>query len=663
MRVQVPGDKSLTQRALILAALSEEESRLSGLLAGDDPQHTAAALRALGADVPAPDEGGGEIRVRGRGLRGLRQPESPLDFGNSGTGARLMMGVLAGQSFAAVLTGDASLRVRPMGRVTHPLESMGALFEWLSEDDRLPVRVVGASLHSMRHETPVASAQVKSALLLAGLVSGVPVQVSEPRRSRDHTERMFGALGVGVITHEQEGRWLVELTDPPQTVGGLDIHIPGDPSSAAFVLALGALGARPVGDVIEGVGLNPTRVGFLEVFRRMGVGFELPSLNTELPWEPVGDVVLSSVGTLRATTIGADEIPGLIDEIPIIAALAARAEGVTRITGAAELRVKETDRISALVQNLRAVGVRAEELDDGLEIEGTDAPLSGEVKAFRDHRIAMAFGVLGAIPGNNIEVDDPSVTDVSFPGFWELLRGDVSSRRTQHPAKEEERGPVVTLDGPAGSGKSSTAREVARRLGFRHLDSGALYRSLSYGLQRAGIPQDVWPNLGSDDLDQLGICVRPVGSKVEISLGVLRLDSELRTSEVTEVVSSVAKLPAVREWLLGVQRSLGKHGNLVADGRDMGSVVFPDADLKVFLVADLEERARRRLIQDGNSNPTPDAVTSEAIKIEDRDRIDSEREHSPLVRPRGAIDLDTTDLDFEAQVTAIVERVVGLKPQ
>lgn len=664
MTLRVPGDKSLSQRAIILAALADGESRLTGLLTGADPQHTAAVLRALGAQIPELRSDGGVVHIPGRGLAGLVAPDSPLDFGNSGTGARLMMGVCAALPMETVLTGDASLRSRPMRRVSDPLEVMGAGFEWLEKDGCLPVRVSGAALSELRYDSPVASAQVKSALLLAALVSGRAARISEPRRSRDHTERMLSMMGATVKSHEHDGRWLVELADPPPRLSPLDMHVPGDPSSAAFLLALGALGACPPEYSVEGIGLNPDRVGFLSVFQRMGIDLGSPLVAGDLPWEPVGDVSLESAGVLQATEIGAEEIPGVIDEIPIIAVLAARAEGITRISGAGELRVKETDRIAALVQNLRTVGIRAEELEDGLEIEGSDQPLSGRIEARGDHRIAMAFGVLAAAPGNDIEIDDPSVADVSFPGFWDVLRQMTEPAAVRGVVGlRESVGPVVTLDGPAGSGKSTTAKEVARRLGFRHLDSGALYRSLSYALLCAGIPAESWPALQAEEFDRLGIRVRPVARKVEIFLGTQRLTSQIRTPDINAVVSAVAQLPAVRTWLLGVQRAIGRYGNLVADGRDMGSVVFPTADLKVFLVADLQERARRRLIQDGSASPLPHDIAEEADRIATRDQADTDREHSPLVRPDGAVDMDTTSLDFEAQVTEIVMRVEGLKTQ
>lgn len=428
MKLEVPGDKSITQRALILAALADGESRLRGLLPGADPRATADALRTLGADIPELPSDGSEIRVRGRGLRGLREPDGPLDLANSGTGARLLMGVLAGQPFHSVVTGDPSLRSRPMRRVTEPLQAMGGRFEELEKPDRLPIRIRGGELRPVEWETPVASAQVKSALLLAGVSGGVFVLVSEPARSRDHTERMLALCGVPTVRHWDGPRWRVELRDPPERLAPLDLEVPGDFSSAAFFLAAGLLGGGGPELVVQGVGLNPTRTGLLPVLERMGGGPEIVVGDPQAEGEPAGDLRVAP-SDLRGIEVGGDEIVALIDEVPLVAVLAARASGVTRITGAGELRVKETDRIQAVCANLRDLGVEVEELEDGLVVRGTDAPLRGRVRAFDDHRIAMAFAVLGTAPGNEIEVDDPEVVDVSFPGFWDLL-GRLPGRRS-----------------------------------------------------------------------------------------------------------------------------------------------------------------------------------------------------------------------------------------
>ena len=419
MIVTVPGDKSITQRALILSALAEGRSRLRGLLPGADPASTAGAVRGLGALVPALPPNGAEIVVQGKGLDGLAAPGAPLDLGNSGTGTRLLMGVLAAQRFRSVLTGDASLSSRPMGRVTRPLAQMGARFRYLERDDRLPLEIEGGRLAPFAYDLPVASAQVKSALLLAGLAGRVPVALTEPGRSRDHTERMLSALGAGVVSEPIGERWGVRLDDPPARIWPLDIDVPGDLSSAAFLIVLALLGGARGELTVRGIGMNPTRTGVLPVLERMGARLRIHT-EPEQGGEPVGAITAAPT-TLSATDVTAEDVVLAIDEVPILAAAGARAQGVTRITGAEELRVKETDRVKALVANLRAVGVSVEELPDGLEVEGSDRPLAGEVESFDDHRIAMAFGVLGALAGNDIRVRGRECVDVSFPGFWEQL--------------------------------------------------------------------------------------------------------------------------------------------------------------------------------------------------------------------------------------------------
>lgn len=424
MRARVPGDKSLTQRALILAALAHGESRLTGLLHGGDAASTARALRALGAEVPPLPADGGEIRIRGAGLTGLGAPKARLDLRNSGTGTRLLMGVLAGCDAEATLTGDTSLRQRPMARVTDPLSKMGAKFHYLGQMGRLPIRVEGRRpLQAIDWPSPVASAQVKSSILLAGLTGGAFALVTEPRQSRDHTERLLRSVGVSVLEHAVQGGWRVELRDPPDAIRPLDFDVPGDVSSAAFLFAVAALGgAGEEGITVERVGLNPTRTAFLNVLERMGavIHVERDSGSDAPDREPVGDVTVRP-GPLEGTTVQGDEIPGLIDELPLVAVLGARASGTTKISDAEELRTKESDRIDAVVRNLRGLGVGVVEYQDGLEVQGTDEPLRGRVQTFEDHRIAMSFGILNTLNSCTVEVDDPSVAGVSFPGFWELM--------------------------------------------------------------------------------------------------------------------------------------------------------------------------------------------------------------------------------------------------
>jgi 3-phosphoshikimate 1-carboxyvinyltransferase len=415
--IHVPGDKSLTHRALILAALASGRSVVHRPLVGADTESTAGALRALGCPVPGLADGA--VRIEGVGLRGLRPPADPIDCGNSGTTARLLLGVLAGQNGAVTLTGDASLRARPMRRVTVPLTEMGARFEELGTADRLPIRVHGGALRPIDYASPHASAQVKSAVLLAALTGGVHASVTEPLPSRDHTERMLARLGAAVVReHLDDGRHRVAI-EPLPRLPGFEFEVPADFSSAAFVMAAAALSA-PAPVVARSVGLNPGRTGFLDVLRRMG-GVVAIENERDSCGEPIGDVVTAR-STLRATRVAAAEVPSLIDEIPVIAMLAARAEGTTVIEGAGELRVKESDRISALVANLRAVGVHAEERPDGLVVEGTGSPLRGSVRAMHDHRIAMAFGVLAGAAGADIAIDDPDVVRVSYPAFWDMVR-------------------------------------------------------------------------------------------------------------------------------------------------------------------------------------------------------------------------------------------------
>ena len=409
--VRAPGDKSISHRALILAALARGKSRISNILESADVESTATVLRALGAGIPPLSS---EFVVTGGGARRLKSPVQALDCGNSGTTTRLMAGVVAGAGLTATFTGDASLSRRPMRRVAEPLIAMGARVE-LPEHGGLPMTVRGAALRPIAWESRVASAQVKSAILLAALLAGVPASVREPHRSRDHTERMLRGRGVDVSVTPDGAS--IELGGG-QLLRPEDVAVPADPSSAAFWVALAALAGGGTVELPE-VCLNPTRTGFLEVMRRMGADVRISDQADE-GGELLGTVVASS-SSLRALEITAEEVPAMIDELPLFACVATRAAGVSIVRGAGELRVKESDRIATLISNLKRLGADAVELDDGFTVTGSDQPLRGRVITNGDHRIAMAFGVLGAIAPNEIEVDDRACVTVSYPGFWQEL--------------------------------------------------------------------------------------------------------------------------------------------------------------------------------------------------------------------------------------------------
>lgn len=673
LSIRVPGDKSITQRALILGAMADGQSEIRGALRGADPLATGQALARLGvaidglgraSDVP--------LRIAGRGLRSWTGPESTLDLCNSGTGARLLAGALAAQPLSAVLAGDESLSRRPMTRITEPLSRMGASIRYLRRPGVLPFRISGGRLDGIRHEGRVASAQVKSAVLLAGVGAGVDVEVWEPRRSRDHSERMLEGMGVEVAEEERDGGWIVCLPAPPRRLAPLEMEVPGDFSSAAFFLAWAALAGPGDSLTVESVGVNGTRTGLLPVLRRMGAEARVVNPRTEGGETLANLRVAGEAGVLRAVTVGEDEIPGMVDEVPILAVLAARAEGVTRIEGAGELRVKESDRLAALSTNLRRIGVRVEELPDGLEIEGTRAPLAGTVSCHRDHRIAMAFGVLGATPGCDIQVDDPGVADVSFPGFWRLLarvRQWGESRRAagRRPASrtadtatpdtsKTARCTVVAIDGSAGSGKSTTAASVASRLGYRHLDSGAIYRAVTLGLHQ-NLPELTREAVTPAVLAALELAIEWDGCVMAVRMRGARVpEKDLRAARVTSLVSQVSALAAVRAHLLDLQRAAAEGPGLVAEGRDMGTVVFPHAAVKVFLDAQPDERARRRILQRGSA-PVAAEIEQEARRLKKRDQRDSSRPLAPLVRADDAVLLDTTHMDPTAQTDAVVRLV------
>jgi 3-phosphoshikimate 1-carboxyvinyltransferase len=408
--VRPPGDKSISHRVLMLASLARGKSELTGLLTGADVKSSARVLRQLGAEISRIQESG--VRVSGSRLLA---PGSRLYCGNSGTTARLMLGVLAGQRFPATLTGDASLRRRPMRRVTEPLREMGA--DITERGDGLPLTIRGGKLRELTYSSPVASAQVKSAILFAALTGGVPVTIREPYRSRDHTERLFAHLGLGI--HERNGAIAFEPPNRSTAIPPFSLSVPGDPSSAAFLVAAAIL-AEEGELLIENVGVNPTRTGFLVVLARMGGHVDRVNLRDQ-GGEPVADLLVRPAA-LSGTEVSAAEIPTLVDEVPVLAVLASRARGSTVFREVGELRVKESNRLELVAANLRAVGARAEARGNDLHVEGSERPPRGRVETASDHRLAMAFAVLGTVTGAAVRLSEKKSVAISYPDFFRDLK-------------------------------------------------------------------------------------------------------------------------------------------------------------------------------------------------------------------------------------------------
>ena len=417
-RGRVPGDKSISHRALLLGALADGDSQVSGFLPSGDCRATMTCLQALGIEVRSHDAT--SLTICGRGLHGLQKPRAPLNCVRSGTTMRLLAGILAGQSFASELTGGAQLLGRPMRRIVDPLRRAGARIE--ETDGHAPLAIYGERLHSCEHSLAIASAQVKSALLLAGLYADGPTVVHQPGPARDHTERMLAAMGASIDVTD-----LTVTLAPQSSLSPLAFIVPGDMSSAAFALAAAAL--LPESEVsIVGVGLNSTRTGLLDVMRKMGTDVALGNVRDE-GGEPVGDVTVRS-SELHCVEIGGHTVVRMIDEFPALAVLATQAHGTTVVRDAAELRVKETDRIASIVTELRALGARIEPLPDGFAVEGPTRLRGGVVHSHGDHRMAMALTVAGMVAQEEVLIRDTDCISDSFPGFLKWMKRFQSSTPT-----------------------------------------------------------------------------------------------------------------------------------------------------------------------------------------------------------------------------------------
>jgi len=405
-RITPPPDKSLSHRALIFSSIAGEPSLIENLLESDDTRSTFRILNQLGVGFE-----GNFQRLKVFPPESFEEPSEVLNCGNSGTTARLMTGLLSSHSGFRVLVGDDSLSRRPMRRVVEPLRKMGATILGRRNGENLPLAILGGQLHGRHHTLSIASAQVKSALLLAGLRAEGTTSIIEPRKSRDHTERLLKIMGARIHVDGLK----VELQ--PSYLGKLEFRVPGDFSSAAFFLALGVI--HPNAELtVENVNLNPTRTGFLQILDQMGAELSVETWETDP--EPVGKITVSS-SSLKGVTVRGDMVVATIDELPLVALLGVFAHGRTVVKNAEELREKESDRIKAVVKNLRNLGVRVEERSDGFEVEGPQKIEGGKVESFGDHRIAMTFSVAGLVSERGVVIEDPDRVSISFPGFFEFL--------------------------------------------------------------------------------------------------------------------------------------------------------------------------------------------------------------------------------------------------
>ena len=408
-KIRLQGDKSISHRALMIGAIAEGDTEIANLNSGKDVQSTISCLLRLGVKIENEND---RTIVHGRGLSGLAKPNGTLDVGNSGTTIRLLSGILAGQEFSTNITGDDSIQKRPMARIAQPLRKMGAQIDAVA-DDFAPLSIKGGKLTPIDYTLPVASAQVKSCLLLAGLYSEGVTKILEPAESRDHTQRMLSFFE-GTVEKNGSG---VSVKGPAR-LKGQNISVPGDLSSAAFFIAAAVL-VKNSEIVLENVGINPTRIAFLDLLITMGANIEM-SNSTEVNNEPVADIQVKS-STLKGVTISGETIPGLIDEIPILAILATQADGITKILDAQELRYKESDRLQAVASNLKKMGAHVEENIDGLTIKGPVQLKASELDSFHDHRIAMSFAVAGLIAPPKSVLNNAECVDVSCPGFYQEL--------------------------------------------------------------------------------------------------------------------------------------------------------------------------------------------------------------------------------------------------
>lgn len=623
--VTVPGDKSISHRALMLSSQVLGTTRITGLLEGDDVLNTAQALKSLGVTIKRSAK---HWEVRGVGIGGLAESESVLDLGNSGTSTRLLMGLVAPYPFTTFFTGDHSLRSRPMARVMKPLAEMGVTFNSRA-GDRLPLAVIGTSnTVPITYRSPVASAQVKSAILLAGLNTPGSTTVIEPEATRDHTENMLKFFGYNVHTEKTQGGATAITILGQQTVAKADreITVPGDPSSAAFLI-VAALICKDSDLLIRNICINPLRTGLFTTLKEMGAHIELQN-EREVAGEHVADLAVKT-SKLKAVTVPASRAPSMIDEYPILAVAAAFAKGETVMHGLSELRVKESDRLTAILNALKACGVTARAEGDTLHVTGGTPKGGATITTHYDHRIAMAFLVMGMASAEPVTVDDATAIQTSFPHFTHLMNSLGAQIAPLTPFARRD--PIViAIDGPAASGKGTLARRLAEHFNLDYLDTGSLYRAVGMKIVYAG----------KDPAD------RAAALEAAKSIDAEDLaNPRLRQERIGQAASIVSAFPEVREALLQFQRHFAKSGRgSVLDGRDIGTVVCPTADFKFFITATLYARAKRRHKELQGQGI---AVVFESVleDLRERDERDEKRSIAPLKPAEDAFTIDTSPLD------------------
>lgn len=640
--VLVAGDKSISHRALMLSSQALGTTSISGLLEGEDVLNTAAALQRMGVTI---ERGASEWRVHGVGIGGLKEAGEVLDMGNSGTSTRLLMGLVSAYPFTTFFTGDASLRSRPMARVITPLSQMGAQFTARS-GDKLPLSVQGTSHPApISYTLPVASAQVKSAILLAALNTEGTTTVIEPHATRDHTENMLDYFDIPISRAQTAGGIQITIAGrPKQMPKDRQLIVPGDPSSAAFLVVAALI--TPGSDiVIRNICMNPLRTGLFTTLKEMGGDIRYENERT-LGGELIADLHVKH-STLKAVHVPAGRAPSMIDEYPILSVAASFAKGESVMEGLSELRVKESDRLSAVLECLTACGVVARAEGDTLFVTGTGAaPAGGATITTRfDHRIAMSFLVMGMASQKPVTVDDTDAIKTSFPNFVTLMNGmgariSVDGKAPAHPL-------VIAIDGPAASGKGTLARRLAEHFGLDYLDTGSLYRAVGMKLVYGGKdPNDVQAALAAAKSITLDDLANP----------------RLRQERIGQAASIISAFPEVRQALLEYQQNFAKNPNgAVLDGRDIGTVVYPQADYKFFITATLFARAKRRHreLEGEGVQVVFDSVLED---LRERDERDKNRTAAPLIAADDAIIIDSSASDANVIFTRakdIIERALA----